>query len=633
VATVLGLPLARQPTLTMLAHYLRTKRLLLILDNCEHLILACAELADALLRACPDLHILATSREGLGVAGELTWPVPTLQMPDTAAQPTLATLATFEAVRLFVDRAALVSPGFALTVANAAAVRQICTRLDGIPLAIELAAARVKTLAASDSAARLGDRFRLLTGGSRTVQPRHQTLRALIDWSYQLLTESERGVLRRLAIFAGGWTLEAAGAVCADDGIDARDVLDVLTRLVDKSLVVPDPRSAGTRYYMLETIRQYLVEQLEAAEERAAVRGRHLDYMLAFSEHLAPQLGENELYGDWSAPQPGEEGVIDPVIAYTRLAADLENIRYALEWAAETGRIDAGLRILIALSTLFIMRAGEKELLARFQAMLEALAPPGDMRTHARACLWVVYLYHRKADIDQGRGWLDKAKTLIAQLDTPVLQFSLLSFWTSGAYIRGDYTLAHVYLEQQRNLAMAHDYFGRGKEDIEDALAWQHSYLLLLEHDYMQAKQRLQPSHARNIKLGNLYLSTALARLLGYALLYTGDVDEAAERFHESMRGNFALGDKQAVAACLSAVAAFALAHGELPRAARLFGASEALQEAIYTPVSTWDSEQVQRNVAILRQKLPSPELDAHWAAGRALSMEQAIDDALAMDP
>jgi hypothetical protein len=311
----------------------------------------------------------------------------------------------------------------------------------------------------------------------------------------------------------------------------------------------------------------------------------------------------------------------------------LENIRYALEWAAETGRIDAGLRILIALSTLFIMRAGEKELLARFQAMLEALAPPGDMRTHARACLWVVYLYQRKADIDQGRAWLDKAKTLIAQLDTPVLQFSLLSFWTSDAYIRGDYTLAHVYLEQQRNLAMAHDYFGRGKEDIEDALAWQHSYLLLLEHDYVQAKQRLQPSHARNVKLGNLYLSTALARLLGYALLYTGDVDEAAERFHESMRGNFALGDKQAVAACLSAVAAFALAHGELPRAARLFGASEALQEAIYTPVSTWDSEQVQRNVAILRQKLPSPELDAHWAAGRALSMEQAIDDALTMDP
>jgi predicted ATPase/transcriptional regulator with XRE-family HTH domain len=632
VAMVFGLPSAQLPTLTMLMHYLREKRLLLLLDNCEHLIVSCAELAEALLRACPDLHILATSREGLGVTGELTWPVPTLQLPDAEAQLTPSELVGFEAVRLFSDRAALVSPGFTVTAANAVAVRQICVRLDGIPLAIELAAARVKTLAIPDIAARLGDRFRLLTGGSRTALPRHQTLRALIDWSYRLLTEPERIVLRRLAVFAGGWTLEAAEAVCAGDDIDARDVLDELTRLVDKSLVVLDPRGDDTRYSMLETIRQYLVERLEDVEESAAVRDRHLSYMLALSECFAPQVS-TEILNDRFAAQPGEYGDVDQAALMNRLAYDLDNIRRAVDWAAETGRIDEGLRILVAFGPLFIVRAIQIELLARLQAMLEAHTPPRDPHAQTMACLWIALVYQRQGEFELARDWLDKAEAVIAQLDNPALQFSMLWMRMFDAQMRCDYGLAHSYLEQRHHLAMIHDYFGIGKEAVEDDLAWLSAVLLLAERNYRQALPELQLAHAQAIKLGNMYKGTAIARGLGYALLYTGNIHEAAERFRESLVGNFALGDKQAVAACLAAWAALAVKQEDCHRAARLFAASEALQEAISTSLQPMDVNEVQRNVATLRQILPAAELNTQWAAGRAMSMEQAIDDALIAYP
>ena len=633
VATILSLPSPSQPARSVLMQYLRDKRMLLVLDNCEHLIQACAELAEALLRACPDLHILATSREGLGVAGELVWPVPTLQLPDPEAQLTPAELATVEAVQLFIDRAALVSLGFAVTAANAAAVRQICTRLDGIPLAIELAAARVKTVSVQDIATHLGDRFRLLTGGSRTVLPRHQTLRALIDWSYQLLTDAERIVLRRLAVFAGDWTLDAARAICAGDAIDAQDVLDALTRLVDKSLVVLSPRSEARRYTFLETIRQYAVERLEDAEESAAVRTRHLNYFLSFSERLALPLEETIPHlGEQPGRQPGADGSSDRATFITRLADDLENIRRAIDWAVETRRIDEGLRILIACGSLFIIRAQQKELLTRLLVMLETHAPPRDTHRYLRVCLWIAYLYQRQAEFDRGRVWLDKAESLLTQIKNPVLEMGLLYLRMYDAKMRGDYALAHAYVEQQQNLAIAHAYFGRSQAAVEDMLNGQRGLLLLSEGDYQQAKQPLQVFHAYHIKSGNLIAGTALARFLGYALLNTDNRREAAARFRESLVGNFSLGDKQAVAACLSAWAAYAIVQGELARAARLFGASEALQEALATPLATEDVILVQRNLATLRQLLPSPDLATHWAAGRAMSLEQAMHDALSSE-
>jgi hypothetical protein len=290
--------------------------------------------------------------------------------------------------------------------------------------------------------------------------------------------------------------------------------------------------------------------------------------------------------------------------------------------------------VLIASGELFIVRAGQKELLARLQAMLETHTPPRDTHAQSMACLWIVHVYQRQGELDTGRVWLDKAETLIAQLDNPALQFSTLFLRMIDAERRGDSVLVRSRQAQREHLAMTHDYFGIGKALVEEVLIWHSALLLLLEGDFGQALHKGKIAHAHAIKRGNMYASTAMARYLGYALLnYTGNAHEAAERFRESLVGNFALGDKQAVAACLAAWAALAVEQEKYHRAARLFGASEALQEAISTSLMPWDESQVQRNVATLRQALPIAELQAQWAAGRAMSMEQAIDDALTAYP
>ena len=287
VATVLGVrEEPERPLLTTLVNYLQAKSLLLILDNCEHLIAAVARLADTLLRACPNLRILASSREAMGIAGETTWAVPSLSLPDlwrdklTGAE-LIEALSQYEAVRLFVDRATAVQPSFVITNENAPAVAQICWRLDGIPLAIELAAARVKVLTLDQISKRLDDSFRLLTGGSRTALPRQQTLRALIDWSYDLLSEQEKKLLRRLSVFARGRTLEAVEEVCSGDGVEADDMLDMLSQLVDKSLVTREVEPDGEpRYYILESVWQYGRGKLQEAGEMPALRARHVAYFL-----------------------------------------------------------------------------------------------------------------------------------------------------------------------------------------------------------------------------------------------------------------------------------------------------------------------------------------------------------------
>ena len=292
VASVLGVrEEPGRPLAATLAAHLRGQRLLLVLDNCEHLLDACARLADALLQACPDLRILATSRAALGLAGETVWRVPSLPVPAAGGEdgappagirdavPDAAGLARYAAVRLFCERAAAVRPGFALTAASGAAVAQVCARLDGIPLAIELAAARVRVLPPRQLLARLDDRFRLLTGGSRTALPRQQTLRATVEWSYALLDDAERRLFARLAVFAGGFPLEAAEAVGADTdgvGIAPPEVLELLTRLVDGSLVEAEAQPDGTaRFRLLETLREYARERLAASGEAAALHERH----------------------------------------------------------------------------------------------------------------------------------------------------------------------------------------------------------------------------------------------------------------------------------------------------------------------------------------------------------------------
>jgi predicted ATPase len=313
----------------LLRDHLESRRLLLILDNCEHLIEACATLANTLLRACPDLRILATSREAMGIAGENVVLVPSLSLPDLqAAQEGLP---RGDAVRLFVDRAATVAPGFALDEQNAPALARICQRLDGLPLAIELAAAKVKVLSVEQISARLDDRFRLLGTNSRTILPHHRTLRATMDWSHELLGQKEQILFRRLCVFSGGFTLEAAEEVCAGGDIGEREILAWLSRLVDKSLVLAGEQGGEARYHLLETVREYGQELLQDSGEAARTRRRHGAFYLDLAERAESGL-TGARQGWWLA----------------RLEAELDNLRAAIGWSLRE-EPEAGLRLAGAL--------------------------------------------------------------------------------------------------------------------------------------------------------------------------------------------------------------------------------------------------------------------------------------------
>jgi len=338
-AAALGVKEERgRPVIEALLKHLENRQLLLVLDNCEHLVQACAELASRLLRAAPKLTLLASSRERLRIAGEQTYPVPALSVPDTDDAAHEASLMRFEAARLFVDRATAARPAFKVDARSAGAIVAICVRLDGIPLALELAAARVRALPVETLAARLDDRFRLLSGGDRTALPRQQTLRALIDWSFDLLTEPERCLLRRLAVFAGGWTLQAGVAIAGDVDPESGDVLELLTRLVEKSLVVLEP--ATGRYRLLDTVRQYAQERLEDASDGEATRDRHLAFYLSLAEAARPQLSGPD-QGDW----------------LTRLDLERENLLAAHAWSGRAGDDgESGLKLASSLRRYWMMR-------------------------------------------------------------------------------------------------------------------------------------------------------------------------------------------------------------------------------------------------------------------------------------
>jgi len=317
--------------LQALQEYLQEKKVLLVLDNCEHLLEACANIAHELLSHSTNLRILASSREALGVQGEVSWRVPSLSLPDTKTIPEPEELCQYESVQLFIERASLVNPHFEVNKANAPAIAQVCFRLGGIPLAIELAAARIKALSVEQINARLDDRFRLLTGGARTALPRQQTLRALIDWSYNLLNEKEKILFRRLAVFVGGWSLEAAESVCSDENIDTYEILDLMSSLVDKSLLNTEEFQGKVRYSRLETIRQYAREKLADDMEANDIRNKHLIYFLQLAEQA-----ESEFVGP------------DQVSWQSRLHHELDNIRTALLWSIEQN-VESGLRITSAL--------------------------------------------------------------------------------------------------------------------------------------------------------------------------------------------------------------------------------------------------------------------------------------------
>jgi predicted ATPase/DNA-binding SARP family transcriptional activator len=352
-----------------LAGALAGKAMLLVLDNCEHLVAAVAGLAARLLGTCPDLRILATSREPLGITGEALWPVEPLPLPPPDVQP--ADAMGYAAVRLLADRAAAVRPGFAVADPTVGDVIRICRALDGMPLAIELAAARLRTLTPAQLASRLGDRFRFLTGGSRTALPRHQTLRAVVDWSWELLDPAEQALLRRLASFTGGATLAAAERVCGGDEVPTGQVLDLLTALVDKSLLVPDSSGADQpRYRMLETIRAYGSDRLADAGETDVIRRAHAAYFVWLAETAEPWLrtGEQRRWLD-------------------RLGAEHENLQAALRSAIAAGEAETAVRLVAALGWYWSLAGHRRETIP---LAVQALQLPGEVPDGTRALAYTM---------------------------------------------------------------------------------------------------------------------------------------------------------------------------------------------------------------------------------------------------
>ena len=696
VASALNVP--EQPGRDMtetLVDALRPKALLLLLDNCEHLLAACSDLAAALLRKCPQVRILTTSREGLGVPGETLWRVPSLSLPDTGRLLTAEDLVLYEAVRLFVDRAVATTPGFSVTSQNAPAVAQVCQRLDGIPLAIELAAARVKVLAVEQIAARLDDRFRLLTGGSRTLLPRQQTLRATLDWSYRLLSDQERTVLRRLSGFAGGWTLEAAEAVCAGDGIEVSDILDLLTQLVDKSLVVAETQGGEARYRLLETVRQYSRDRLVESGESDRLRSGHLDFFLKQAEAVRDLSGPAR--DVW--PQGME--------------TEHDNIRTALEWSWAKADKEATLRLVVALESFWALQAhwteGRKwsEL-----ALTVATETPSTLRADALHVAGWMANYH--GDFEYAIARLEESLALHRELGNQERLISSLNDLGNVVYRQGDYGRAQVLLEESLELIrkledkapsslrlrqrtwttyllgivarLLGDYeqaekLGRESLALSRESGQKYQTALRLDSlgllayyrgDYPQAQALCEEGLALHRDVGHKFGITGSLNSLALVACAQGDYKQASALCQESLALSRETRDKGATARSLNVLARVACAHREyergevllresltlfremrnrpgimrcldgladvarrreLPeRAARIFGVAENLRESIGAALPLAERLELDQNVFALRAHLGDAAFASAWTAGRAMTVEQAIEYALAVE-
>jgi predicted ATPase/DNA-binding NarL/FixJ family response regulator len=616
VASTLGVreKPGRSLTETLLDH-LASKKVLLVLDNCEHLVEACAELAESLLRFCPGLCVLATSREALGITGEIAWPVPSLSLPDVRRLPDIESLHGYESARLFVERTAAVKPTFALTEQNASAVAQVCYRLDGIPLAIELAAARAKVLSAEQIASRLDDSFRLLKTESRTTDPRQRTLKATVDWSHELLVEQERILFRRLSMFAGGWTLEAAEEVCAGVDVEDDEVLDLLSRLVDKSLVYVAERGGQTRYRLLETVRQYGRERLKESGEDGSVGERHANHYLALAKEAEPELR--------GARQ---------VLWLQRLSTEHDNLRAAMAWLLGEGKSEraAGLGWYL---WLFWWARGFFFEGRRW--MDEALAKGGAMGAPARA----------RALFVAGTMAIGQANFRSAE---PLLEESLGLFRGLGdkrgvACTLGGIGVVAIGLGQHERAIVLHEEAADLFLEVGDkwAAGNELGFSALGRFkcgDYVHAQQLAERGLALAQEIGGR-TGTYAALILAAAAQALGDTERASTLFKEGLKFMAELGaeagDQANVAFCLGGLAAVAASAGRIVSAAHLWGAEEALLERFEVGVHTYlpDRTLHENQIDAARARISEEAFAAAWAEGRTMSLEQVIEYALEQEP
>lgn len=642
-----GIPIWRS-----IADYAGARRMLLILDNAEHVLSSAAHLAESLLTTCHNVQILSTSREPLRIAGEQIYPIPSLGMPapDDLSGPggdPVAIVSGYDSCRLFLERATQSAPDFRLDHRTAPAVATICRRLDGLPLALELAAARVRSLPVEQLTERLDQRFRLLTGGSRTAMHRHQTLRALIDWSYELLSDAEQTLMNRLSVFAGGWDLEATEAVCAGGTIDSFEIADLLGSLVDRSLVFPENREGAMRYRLLESVRDYARERLAERGESDTTRERHRDYFVQLAEAASSQF-------------------VGPDRAHwlKRVDADHDNVRAALDLCLEAPDSEQkGLRIAGALQFYWVARQCFAESRARTSALL-ARDMGGATRSRAMALHAAGNLAHCQSDYPAAKAFFEDALVIQRQLGNRKGVAAALGSLGNVAQYQGDYAAARALFEE--SLEINREVGNRLHEAANLTCLGSVSFE---QADYAAAEAFQQQALPLNRELGNLHSVAINLNALGLLAQARGE-SEAAERYYRQAMeiytsqedhtgeaialhnlGALAVrcGDLEAarplhrraielirpeggsrlLAAILSGSAALLEAEDRFADAAAVRGAIEALREAIGSPEAERDRSAYDEDVRKLKAKLGVDGFTEAWAAGRALTPDQAADFAL----
>ncbi|MFN8526764.1 MAG: adenylate/guanylate cyclase domain-containing protein [Chloroflexota bacterium] len=649
IALALGIETGNRPALDSLKDYCQERRLLLILDNFEQLLAAAPIVAD-LLRASAGLKIVVTSRAALRIRGETEFPVPPLALPNPKMLPAPTALAQFAAVALFIERATAIRPDFAVTNENAPAVAEICARLDGLPLAIELAAARIRLLTPSAMLVRLDRRLPLLAGGARDLPARQQTLRSAIAWSHDLLDEAERVLFRRLGVFVGGCTIEAAEAVCADVGDQDRiSVFDGIETLVSQSLLRQEEGQDGEpRVLMLETIREFALEQLDAAGETDSLRRQHATFFLDLAERADAQL---------SGPQQ--------LRWLQHLDAEHDNLRAALNWsAAQPDERELAGRLVVSLTWFWHVRGHPLEM-REWPTRVLACWPDSDRSLlRGRVLTRCGMAGWQQGDFIVARAWFEESLAIFGELGAIHDRALALFFLGNVVLATGERAGAEACYDECLTayrqaghawgiglalqglglIALLRDDLEAGEAHLEASLssmrraqdAWGSAHALNLlgdlarrQGDYERAGIRYDEGLACFRSLGTRGPMASLLHNLGYVALYRQDAQRAGEIFRESLSLFRDAGDKRGLAECMAGLAAVAAVGAQPERAAHLFGASEALLESIGARLSASNLDDYERNVATARKGHDASAFAVAWSAGRAMTPEQAVAHAL----
>jgi predicted ATPase/DNA-binding SARP family transcriptional activator len=632
-----------------LIHYLQSQRMLLVLDNCEHLLDTCAELADQLLRVCPSLRLLVTSHQGLGVVGEALFRVPSLSYPESPDAVKVMNLMDYTAVRMLVDRVRLSLPNYPITPKNAQALARICRRLDGMPLALELAATRLNLFTAEEVAERLEDAFRLLTSEKRAGLPRHKTLRTTMDWSYNLLDIEEQQLLNRLAVFAGGFTIEGAEAVCGTEPLHRKDILDLLSRLVNKSLVVADqPQGEESRFHLIETVRQYAFEKLVSGGELEVLQTRFCDYYLWLAEQAEPQLKSS-----------------GRLVWTYKLILEFHNHHQALEWAFNRGRQIDGLRMICALAGRFWHPLGcnvyssdwlargmeiaqqHPEIPKRLQVHLHknnlgsyatidkaiTLCEHIGVETNAELCeilASAVFTASSRGDQDSVRRYCERCLEVIQKLGTESPWSKANAFTWIGwahAFCLKDYPNARRYaLEGWQLFQQAGD---RWYVSHLTTLG----YIAQMEGDFENARQAYQEAVLVYQEVRDLHGVWYTMMELGHLELQAGNPSQAKKYILENLQLSICpswftetfcnLGVAEVM---LSASRSGTEKQSILQRAARLFGAAEKIGIPEQAYIREWMLQFYPSTLEFLHEQLDVSELETAWAEGAAMSAEDVYD-------